>query len=130
MAPDSAAMAPAPPAGISLADVAGSWNVRVMPTDRDTVVATYVLSAVDSTWTITFPGRDPIPMHIVAVDGDSIVTHAGPFQSAVRSGNVMTEANSVVRLQNGMLIGSVVAHYKVTTPDSVATYRTEGTRAQ
>ena len=130
MAPDSAAMAPAPPAGISLADVNGTWNVNVMPMDRDTVVATYVLTGADSTWSFTFPGRDPIPMHIISVAGDSIMTHTPPFQSEVRKAqNVMVESTGVMRLQNGMLVGTTVAHYKVTTPDSVVTFRIQGTRA-
>jgi hypothetical protein len=117
------------PAGITLADVSGTWNVRVMPENADTVITSYTLNATDSTWTINFPNREPIPVQILAVEGDSIVTSAGPFLSAVRS-NVMVTTESVNRLQNDQLVSRTVAHYAVTTPDSVAVLRTEGTRAQ
>jgi hypothetical protein len=126
---DTTAAAGMAPAGITLADVSGTWNVRVMPENADTVITSYTLNATDSTWTINFPNREPIPVQILAVEGDSIVTSAGPFLSAVRS-NVMVTTESVNRLQNDQLVSRTVAHYAVTTPDSVAVLRTEGTRAQ
>ena len=122
----------AAPAAISLADVAGMWNVRVMPEQGDTVVASYVMTATPDTagWSLTFTGRtESIPIHVMAVAGDSVVTHMGPFESAVRPG-VMVQTEAVVRLQNGMLMGRAVGHYTVSGPDSVASFRLEGTRAQ
>jgi hypothetical protein len=126
----AAAPTPPPPAPIKLADVAGKWNVNTMSATADSVLATYVLDAkADSSgWTMTFPKGKPIPVHIVSMSGDSIVTHAGPFPSVLRKG-VQVTADGVLRLQNGKLIGSTTSHYAVKTADSVAHFRGEGTRA-
>jgi hypothetical protein len=129
---DSAAMAPAAPAGISLADVAGNWNVQVMPENSDSVVLTYQLTATGDTngWSMKFSDRpNPIPLHVVGVAGDSIMIHADPFPSALRKGATV-ETTGVVRLQNGQLVGSTTAHYKPAGADSVAVLRTLGTRVQ
>lgn len=129
MASDTAAtIAPAP---VNLADVAGKWNVRAVPaTGTDTTSTNSVLTATANTsgWTITFPGRAPVPMR-VTVDGDSIMTEAGPYQSVRRKG-VQVTTNGVMRLQGGNLVGSVTAHFRVKTPDSVLVLNTTGTRAQ
>ncbi|HEY1953195.1 MAG TPA: hypothetical protein VGG76_10340, partial [Gemmatimonadaceae bacterium] len=48
---------------INLADVAGKWNMRAVPTSgADTSATTYVLTATSDTsgWTLTFPGRPPM----------------------------------------------------------------------
>ena len=126
---DTAESADMAPAGITLADVSGTWNVRVMPENGDTVLSTYRLEATGAAWTINFPDREPIPVSILAVEGDSIVTIAGPFSSSVRP-NVMVTVETVFRLQNETLVSRTVAHYAVTTPDSVVVLRAEGTRAQ
>lgn len=132
---DSAAAAaatpvPAAPAPVKLADVAGKWNIKTMSATSDSVLATYVLDAkADSAgWTMTFPNGKPIPVHIVSVGGDSIVTHAGPFPSVLRKG-VQVTTDGVMRLQNGKLIGATTSHYSVKTADSVVHFRGEGTRA-
>ena len=66
--------APAAPAPISLAAVAGKWAVRTMNETGDSTLVSYemVASADSSAWNFTFPGRKPIPMRIIAVAGDSI----------------------------------------------------------
>ena len=122
--------APAPVTPVNLADVAGKWNVRAVPASgTDTSATTYVLTATSNTsgWTITFPGRAPIPV-TVSVDGDSIMLAAGPFTSARRKG-VQVETNSVARLQGGSVVGNTTAHYKVKTADSVLMLNFSGTRA-
>lgn len=126
---DTAAVTTAP-APINLADVAGTWNVRAVPTTGDTTATTYVLTATSNTsgWTITFPGRAPIPVR-VAVDGDSVILEAGPYASVRRKG-VQVSTNSVARFQGGSLTGTTTAHYNVKTADSVLTVNTSGTRAQ
>jgi hypothetical protein len=118
------------PTPVNLADVAGKWNVRAVPTTgTDTTPTNSVITATSTTsgWTITFAGRPPIPM-TVSVDGDSIMTTAGPYQSARRKG-VQVTTNGVMRLQGGNLVGQTTAHYKVKTPDSVLVLTTTGTRA-
>lgn len=129
---DTAAVTTAPPAPtpVNLADVAGKWNVRAVPTSgTDTTPTNSVITATSTTsgWTITFPGRQPIPMR-VSVDADSIMTEAGPYQSVRRRG-VQVTTNGVMRLEGGSLVGRTTAHFKVTTPDSVLVLTTTGTRA-
>lgn len=118
------------PAPVNLADVAGKWNMRSVPTTGDTSATTYVLTATSNTsgWTITFPARKPVAARI-RTDADSIMIDAGPFQSVRRKG-VQVTTNGVLRLQAGSLVGSNTAHYKVKTADSVLTLNTSGTRAQ
>ena len=53
---------------VNLADVAGKWNMKAVPMSGDTTATTYVLTATSNTngWTITFPGRAPIPVKVGA----------------------------------------------------------------
>lgn len=121
-------MAPAP---INLADVAGKWDVRAVPTSGDTTVTTYVLTAnaTPEGWTLTFPGRKtPQPIQVRA-DADSIIVAAGPYSSVRRKG-VQVTTNGSLHLQNGSLVGTTTAHYNVKTADSVLTLTTTGTRAK
>ncbi len=119
------------PAPISLADVAGKWNVRAVPASgTDTTPTNSVITATSNTsgWTITFPGRAPIPMRI-SVDGDSIMAETGPYPSVRRKG-VQVKTNGVMRLRGGNLVGSTTAHFQVKTADSVLVLTTTGTRAK
>ena len=128
----TAAPAPAAPKPINLADVAGKWNMRAVPASgSDTTPTTYVLTATNTTsgWTITFPGRKPQPVNIVA-QGDSIlISSPVPYASARRKG-VQVTTNGVLRFQNGDLAGTTTAHYVVKTPDSVLVVNVTGTRTK
>ena len=117
------------PATLNLADVAGTWNVRSKVDGSDKEV-TYdmVATADESGWSIKFPNRDPIPVRVVAVEGDSIVSEAGPFESALRKG-VQVNTRVVSRLQDGKLVGTTRARYDVTGADTVANLTFDGTRA-
>jgi hypothetical protein len=121
----------AQPAMISLADVAGTWNVSSMPEASDTVLVSYQMTATGDTtgWTVTFPGRAPIPMRGITVAGDSIVSDMGPYESMLRPG-MMVSVHSVSRLENGKLVGHFTAHYQGAGADSVLNGRMEGMRAQ
>jgi hypothetical protein len=121
---------PAATPAIALADVAGSWTMHAMNAAGDStlVTAQMVATAAMDGWTYTFAGRDPVPMRVLSVDGDSIVTEMGPYASALREGvNVTTR--SVLRLQNGELVGTFAAHYATSTPDSLLLGRMHGVRA-
>jgi hypothetical protein len=123
------AMSPAAPA-IVLTDLAGVWTVIATPTDgKDTASTTTTLTASADTagWTQSVAGGRPVPVH-VRVDGDSIITRAGPYDSFRRKG-VKVSTNGVYRLQGGKLVGNVVAHYNTKGADSVLHLRTEGTKA-
>ncbi|MBI3081938.1 MAG: hypothetical protein HYY94_03320 [Gemmatimonadetes bacterium] len=117
-------------AALNLADVAGKWTVQGMAEGSDSVLITYEVNATATTegWTIVLPGRDPMALH-VTTGGDSVVTHVGPFESVLRPGTQVT-TESVMRLVNGQLEGTVVAHYQTAGADSVVRLRQRGTRAQ
>ena len=128
MIEDTTAMAPEP-AGIALADVAGTWTVNATTETGQTVPQYDLIATSDqSGWEIRFPDRDPIPVRIVEVAGDSIVVEAGPYESVLRPG-VQVWTHSVHRLEGDRLVSTTVAHYETTEPDSVVTVRGEGTRA-
>ena len=99
-------------AGIKLADVAGRWESRSMVGAKDSVVVTYTLTATADTkgWTITFPGRDPIPARVVSVGGDSIIIEAGPFASVLRPGQMVT-TRTVTHYTGDTGTGTFDAHY-------------------
>ncbi|MBA3342439.1 MAG: hypothetical protein H0T48_11480 [Gemmatimonadaceae bacterium] len=121
----AATMEPAP---ISLQQVAGKWDVRIMAETGDSTLTTYVLDAKADTagWSFTFPNRAPIPMKVNAVAGDSIMTEAGPFDSQLQKG---VKVHSLVtwRLRDAKLMGAIVSHYE-TKPPSTRNLRAEGTR--
>ena len=125
----TAAAAPAP-APLSLSQVAGRWNVRSVPETGDTTPTISVLNATADTtgWTLTFPNRRPIPTRVVAVGGDSVLTETGPYESARRKG-VRVTTRIAWRLEGDRLVGTTVARYVTTGPDSVLQLRSEGTRA-
>ena len=123
------ATTPAPaPAPLTLASVAGTWNVKAMPENSDSTLTTIVLKATaDSTgWTMSFPNREPIAMNVTAA-GDSIVAEAGPYDSQLRKGQKVHTV-SVMRMQGDKMVGRTTAHYMGTKADT-AHLRTEGTRA-
>lgn len=90
---------------------------------------TYTLTATSdrSGWTIAFPNREPIPMTVTAVEGDSIITEAGPYLSARRD-NVQVRTRTVLRLEGDRLVGRTRARYETAGADTVLVLRTEGTR--
>ena len=130
----TAAMAPAPapapaPAALSLADVAGKWQMSNVPmSGADTSPTNFVLTATADTtgWVMEFPSGVKVPLK-VRVDGDSIITVAEPFASQRRkSTKVRTE--SVMRLQDGKIVGVTTAHYDTKGADSVLQLRGSGSR--
>ena len=66
---------PPPAATVSLADIAGRWDVTSTPeSGSDMTPNRYTLTATsDMTgWSITVPNRpEPVPLRVVSVDGDS-----------------------------------------------------------
>jgi len=131
----AAAMAPAPApaapaaAPLDLKTVAGKYRVSSKGETGDTSVVEYELNATGDTtgWTITYPNRAAVPMRIISVSGDSIVTETGPFTSVRRSGTPVT-TRTTYRWENGQLVGRTVAHYKVTGPDTVRVFILSGVK--
>src|SRR5687768_8828504 len=117
------------PTPISLDQVAGKWNVRVLSAETgDSTLTSYVLDAKADTagWTFQFPTGTPIAMKVVSMAGDSMVTESGPFDSRLQKG---VKVHSIVtwRLRDGKLAGTVVSHYD-TKPPTTRNLITEGTR--
>jgi hypothetical protein len=121
---------PAAPAAISLADVAGTWKVTSMDESGGNVVETELVATADTSgWTMTGPKRKPIPVRVLAVAGDSVVTESGPYESFIRKG-VQVTTRTVNRLQGDKLVGTMEAHYALKGGDSVAQRKLEGTRVR
>jgi len=115
------------PAGLSAADLMGTWTVTSTPAGSDSVVTYTMMATADpSTWTVQFEGLDPMPAY-VTFDGDSVMISFGPFESRLRAG-VMVTAEGVSRLSGDMLMGTFTAHYQTTEADSVLRGTTHGTR--
>ncbi|HEV7705633.1 MAG TPA: hypothetical protein VGO46_15150 [Gemmatimonadaceae bacterium] len=122
------APAPAPAPPLTLASLAGKWQFKSVPASgTDTTSTNYVLTATaDSTWQIKFPSGVTVPMH-VSVSGDSLMEKTGTFPSQRRKGvKVMTEG--ALRMQDGKLVGTTVAHYSHAGADSVLRLSTTGTK--
>ena len=116
-----------PTPGISLANLAGTWNMRTMPMDSDTTQIEYTITIDEAGWTMLLPERDPVTSN-VTVEGDSVVAVSAPFESVLRGG-VMVTTTTVYRMEGDRLVGTITARYETTGPDSVTYLRTEGTRA-
>src|SRR4029078_2162125 len=97
-------------------------------TGRNVVESELTATADTAGWTLTRPDRKTVPVRVVAVAGDSLITEAGPDESAPRKG-VQVRARMVLRLQEGKLVGTTEARYTMRGRDSVAHRPTEGTRA-
>jgi hypothetical protein len=128
----AAAPAPAPPpapAPIALADLTGTWKMRTVPASgTDTVPTDVVLNATADakSWTLTLPSGTKVPLTVVAA-GDSIVTTSGVFPSLRRKGaKVMTV--STLRMVDGKLKGTTVAHYQKAGADSVLILNAEAVK--
>lgn len=124
-----AALPPPAAAPISLKDIAGTYAVTGKNEAGDSTLVTYELNTTDTAgWTIKFPNRAKTEkVRIVSVSGDSIVTEAGPYPSAIRKGAMVT-TYGVYRMQDGKLVGRTVAHYNTKGPDSVLVILSEGVR--
>lgn len=121
---DTVAAAPT----ISLADVAGTWDMRSVPVSgEDTTATVYQVVVTADSWTQMLPDRDPLEGQ-VTTSGDSIVVDAGPFESVRREGATVS-IHGVYRLAGDRLVGTVIARYETTGADSVLELATEGTRA-
>jgi hypothetical protein len=127
-APDAQTSA-VPKAPIDLASIAGTWNFKVMGATNDSVLTTYtlVVKADTAGWVMTLPKRKPIPLH-VAILADSVMLRSPQYQSVLRKG-LMVNTTSVMRVSGDKLVGNSVAHYAITTPDSVLELRSVGTKA-
>ena len=118
----------APAATISLSDVAGKWKIHSTDADGGNPVDAELLATADTSgWTLKGPRGKFIPVRVVAVAGDSIITEAGPYESFILKG-VQVRTRNVSRLQDGKLVGTLEAHFARDGRDSVSQRVSEGTR--
>jgi len=68
--------------------------------------------------------REPIPVRVVAVGGDSVVTEAGPFESVLRPGQMVT-TRTVGHYKGDTMTGTIEARYG---SGDVIWLKTAGTR--
>lgn len=108
---------------------AGNWTVNLMPEGQDTVVVTYEMvgSNDQNGWSTTLPGRETMQLRIISMSADSVVSEAGPFQSVLRP-NEMVTTQTTLRPEGDRLVGTTIARYATTGPDSVIVLRVEATR--
>jgi hypothetical protein len=109
---------PAPPAGPTLADFAGTWQTRsVLEGVADTVPGTLNATGDATGWTMSLTGRPNLPLQ-VSMAGDSAIIQTGEYESVLRAGVMVTVRMAGV-MHDGMLMGNMVATYK--TGDSTQT---------
>jgi hypothetical protein len=114
---------------IALADVAGTWKMRSVPTtgsDTAPTLSTLTATGEAGGWRMVFGNGLTQTPRVTAV-GDSIVFDMGPYQSVRRKG-VSVTTHGILRKQGDRLVGTIVAHYAGVGADSVVTLRTEGTK--
>jgi hypothetical protein len=127
----TAVPAPAPAPALAASDVAGTWHFAAVPTTgKDTSATEFDLAATadSADWTMTFTkSKLKVPAKH-SISGDTLTISAGPFASQRRKG-LKVSTVSTLKLDAGKLVGQTVAHYEKAGADSVATLRTEGTKA-
>jgi hypothetical protein len=115
----------------SLASHAGTWVGRSIQAGQDTAVANWrlVSTADTSGWSVTFlPGSPPLPVRVLVVEGDSVVTEIGPYPSPTRAG-VRLVTRTAGRFRGDRFTGTYTAR-PVGASDSTALHgRVEATRA-
>lgn len=116
------------PVPLTFADFAGRWNLQLLGDMSDSVLATYELNATadGSSWTLTSAGSEPIPVR-AAVEADSLLIDVGPYKATTPQ-NVDVTTHAVSRLHGGILVGTFLSQYAMTTGDSVIRGRVRGTR--
>jgi len=97
----------APAGGIKRSDLAGTWEVKT-----DSGVASVIrVSANGKRWTLSFAGRKPIALRVLASGGDSVVLQAGRFPSVLRPGQTVTRLREVGHFNGESVTGTYEAHY-------------------
>ena len=98
--------------GIKLSDAAGTWNTKasVGPNDSVTVPSVTTVSKDGKTWNTTVNGVSHA-VRIVSFGGDSIVTEAGPYPSALRPGQTVSLIHTVGHYKGNMMTGTFTSHY-------------------
>jgi hypothetical protein len=106
---------------VSLSDFAGTWDGTVKAQGSDSVIANIELLATSTNegWSFTVVNAanpalaSTTPARVTAIEGDSLILEAGPFESILRAGQQVS-TRSVYRLRDGRMVGAVQAVYAAT----------------
>ena len=79
-------------------------------------------------WTMTLEGRPEIVVTVTIV-GDSLIMETAEYESVLRAGVMVTVRTASV-LQDGKLVGNLVATYRTPEGDEIVTGTVESTREQ
>ena len=116
-------------AALTLADFAGTWQYTTTLTGVETPVSSTVhASGTSSEWTMDLEGRPGIPMQ-ASIVGDSLITQSAEYESILRPGVMVTVRTAGV-LQDGMLMGNMVATYRTKAGEEVVPGTVHGKRVQ
>lgn len=114
------AMAPAAPAPLTAADVAGTWNGTTKVAGTDSVISKWVVkSTSDSTGTLTYEGtKVTVPFKTVLMADSMVATSAAFSPPTAKKGAPKVMFVSTGRIKDGQLAGTanIVLASK---PDSV-----------
>lgn len=120
---------PAPPAGPTLADFAGTWqNSAMLEGQTDPVPSTTTCNVDGTECTMSLEGRPNIPVQRSLV-GDSLIVVTSEYESVLRPGVMVTVRTASV-LQNGAQVGNMVATYRTAEGEQVVRGTMTGTRMQ
>ena len=119
------AMAPAAPAPLTAADMAGTWNGVTRNAGSDSVISKWtVKSTSDSTGTLTYDGTKVTVPFKTVFSGDSSVSTSEPFVSPnAKKGSPKVRFVSTGRIKDGQF-GGTANIVLATNPDSVVARHT------
>jgi hypothetical protein len=92
------------------------------------VISTTTGTAAGTDWTMSLEGRPNVPVQ-PSVIGDSLIIVSSEYESVLRPGVMVTVRTASV-LQNGALLGNLVATYRTAEGEQVVTGTITGTRMQ
>ncbi|HKK92436.1 MAG TPA: hypothetical protein VJ925_03340 [Longimicrobiales bacterium] len=125
--PAPAAEAPPEEAALTVADFAGTWETMAMLEGTpDPVPTTLTGSADGSDWTMMLEGRDPVDV-TASISGDSLILVSESYESVLREGVTVAVRTAGV-MQDGAMVGKMVATYQTPEGEEVVSGTIEGTR--
>jgi hypothetical protein len=127
--PPQAEPAASAAAAHDIADYAGTWENVVILEGVDTPVpSTMSGTSAGTDWTMSLEGRPGIPLQVMIV-GDSLISESAEYESMLRPG-VMVSVRTASVLQDGVLVGNVVADYRTAEGNQKVHGTLRGTRVQ
>lgn len=120
--------APPAPAGPTLADFSGTWQNSAMLEGQTAPVPSTWTGTAGGGWTMSLEGRPNVPVQ-ASVVGDSLIVMSSEYESVLRPG-VMVTVRSASVLQNGALVGNMVATYRTAGGEEMVRGTITGTRIQ